>query len=389
MIKPIYLDYNATTPIAVEVAEAMIPYLYEHYGNPSSSHPYGITAKKAVDHAREQVAGLLNCLPDEIIFTSGGTESNNFAIRGIALASINRGNHIITSAVEHPAVIEVCRWLGKNGFDITILPVDHYGMVDPADLKEVIRPDTILVTIMHANNEVGTIQPLHELARISRDYGAYFHTDAAQSLGKIPVDVDDIGVDLLSLAGHKLYAPKGIGVLYVREGVHLTNLMFGAGHEGGRRPGTENVLEIIGLGTACEIAARDMKKNQRVFLETRDRLFQGLVTELGRDYVRLNGHPEACLPNTLSVGFRGLNANDFLVTINHQVAASAGSACHANQIKVSAVLEAMRIPLEWALGTVRFSVGRDTTIKQIEKTINAIVFAVNNFKKTYFNLETP
>ncbi|HHH53100.1 MAG TPA: cysteine desulfurase, partial [Bacteroidetes bacterium] len=247
-MNPIYLDFNATTPIAKEVADAMRPFLDEYFGNPSSVHTYGIKTKLAVENARSQIAKLINCEPSEIIFTSGGTESNNFAIRGIVFANKDKGNHIITSSVEHPAVFEVCKYLEKFGFEITYLPVDQYGMVSPDDLKKAIRKETILVSIMHANNEVGTIQPIKELAQIAKDSNIFFHSDAAQSLGKIPVDVKDMDVDLLSIAGHKLYAPKGIGALYVKNGVKLEKLIYGADHEQNMRAGTENVLEIVGLG---------------------------------------------------------------------------------------------------------------------------------------------
>jgi cysteine desulfurase NifS len=376
---PIYLDYNATTPIAPEVADAMVPYLYEHFGNPSSSHPYGQVTKRAVETARTQVADLLGCLPSEVVFTSGGTESNNYAIKGVALAGRDRGDHIITSAVEHPAVIEVSHWLEAQGFHLTVLPVDGHGLVDPADLERAITPRTLLVTVMHANNEVGTLQPVADLAAIAHRHGAIMHTDAAQSVGKIPVNVDNLGVDLLSVAGHKAYAPKGIGALYIRAGVELPLLMHGAGHEGGRRPGTENVLEIVGLGQACQIAVRDLEHNVAHFQAMRDRLHEGLVRDLGDEAVRLNGHPQLRLPNTLSLSFRGVEANTLLSQINSQVAASAGAACHAGGVDVSAVLQSMAVPVEWAMGTVRFSVGRDTTSEQIDRAIGIVGGAVRDY----------
>ncbi len=379
-MKPIYLDYNATTPIAREVAEAMVPYLFEHFGNPSSSHPYGVTTKRATEAARAQVAALLGCQSDEVVFTSGGTESNNYAIRGVVMAHCDqtrrgRAGHIITSAVEHPAVIEVCHWLETQGFRLTVLPVDRHGLVDPADLEQAITPDTLLVTVMHANNEVGTVQPIAELAQIAHRHGALMHTDAAQSAGKIPVIVNDLGVDLLSVAGHKVYAPKGIGALYVRTGVQLVQLLHGADHEGGRRPGTENVLEIIGLGQACQIAGRDLERNGAHFQAMRDRLYQGLVRELGDVAVRVNGHPEKRLPNTLSLSFRGIEANVLLSEISEEVAASAGAACHAGGVDVSTVLEAMAVPLEWAMGTIRFSVGRSTTATEVDRAVTIVAGA--------------
>jgi cysteine desulfurase len=377
---PIYLDYNATTPIAREVAEAMAPYLYEHFGNPSSSHPYGVATKKAIEAARAQVAALLGCQPGEVIFTSGGTESNNYAIKGVALAYRQRGNHVITSAVEHPAVVEVCHWLETQGFRITVLPVDEFGLVDPADLERAITPDTLLVTVMHANNEVGTIQPVAELAEIAQRHGALMHTDAAQSVGKIPVDVDALGVDLLSIAGHKLYAPKGIGALYIRSGVRLAKLLHGASHEAGRRPGTENVLEIVGLGQACQVAGRDLEKNMAHFRAMRDRLHAGLLRELGEGAFKLNGHPEKRLPNTLSISFRGVEANTLLSEIGEQVAASAGAACHADEVDVSAVLEAMKVPVDWAMGTVRFSTGRGTTAEEVDRAVEVVAQAVRRLQ---------
>jgi len=377
---PIYLDYNATTPIIPEVAEAMMPFLYEHFGNPSSSHPYGVATKRAIEAARAQVATLVGCQPAEVIFTSGGTESNNHAIKGVALAARDRGNHVITSAVEHPAVTEVCTWLKSQGFRITVLAVDENGMVDPTDLERAITPETLLVTVMHANNEVGTIQPIARLAEIAHRHGALLHTDAAQSVGKIPVKVDELGVDLLSIAGHKLYAPKGVGALYVRSGVRLARLLHGAGHEGGRRPGTENVTYNVGLGQACQAAGRDLEMNMAHFQAKRDRLHQGLLHALGEGAVRLNGHPRDRLPNTLNLSFRGVQANTLLSEVGEQVAASAGAACHADQVSVSAVLEAMRVPVDWAMGTVRFSVGRGTSEEEIERAIGVVAAAVRRLQ---------
>ena len=379
-MNPIYLDYNATTPIAREVADAMAPYLYEYFGNPSSSHPYGVETKRAVETARGQVADTLGCQPSEVIFTSGGTESNNHAIKGVALANRGRGDHVITCAVEHPAVIEVCRWLEEQGFRITVLPVDGEGLVEPADLERAMTPGTLLVTVMQANNEVGTIQPIAELAEIAHRHGALMHTDAAQAVAKIPVKVDELGVDLLSVAGHKLYAPKGIGALYVRNGVELAQLIHGAGHEGGRRPGTENVLEIVGLGKACQVGERDLEKNMVHFQDMRDRLHEGLGRELGSEALRLNGHPEKRLPNTLSLSFRGVEANTLLSEVGEQVAASAGAACHADEVEVSSVLAAMKVPVEWAMGTVRFSVGRDTTPAHIDRAVEVVAKAVGHLQ---------
>jgi cysteine desulfurase NifS len=375
---PIYLDYNATTPVAPEVADTMTPYLYDLFGNPSSNHSFGLKTRQAVEHARRQCADLIGTDADQIVFTSGGTEANNYAIRGFCLANRAKGNRIITSAIEHPAVLEVCKALHREGFDLTILDVDQFGQVNPLDLAAAIDSNTLLVTIMHANNEVGTIQRIRELADITHKNGAVFHTDAAQSTGKIPVNVDELGVDLLSIAGHKLYAPKGVGLLYVRRGVVLEKLMYGASHESNRRPGTENVLEIAGLGKAAEIAARDLTRNMQQYQEMRDRLHQGLLDSLGGKNMRLNGHPQERLPNTLSVSFRNVEANTLLAEIGDQVAASAGAACHADQIDVSQVLQAMKVPVEWAMGTVRLTVGRETTKEQIDSAVKIISQSVMN-----------
>ena len=369
-MKPIYLDYNATTPIDPEVAEAMRPYLFEHFGNPSSSHWYGIQTKKAVEEARRQVADLLHCTSDEVIFTSGGSESNNYAIKGTAFANREKGKHIITSAIEHPAVLEVCKYLAEKGFQITYLPVDEFCLVKPRELQKSIRPQTILITIMHANNEVGTIQPIAEIAKIAKEHGIVFHTDAAQSVGKIPTRVDELEVDLLTIAGHKLYAPKGIGALYVRGGIRLEKLIHGADHEQDLRAGTENVLEIVGLGQACEIAKRDLEKNMRHMQKMRDLLYAGLRQQWGE--IRLNGHPEKRLPNTLSVCFKSIEANTLLAEIE-SVAASAGAACHSDSVRLSSVLEAMQMDLEYAMGTVRFSTGKMTTEDEVKKA--AAIFA--------------
>ena len=378
MKTPVYLDYNATTPHDPEVVAAMRPYLEQHFGNPSSSHWYGTQTRNALEKAREQVASLLNCRPDEIVFTSGGTESNNYAIKGAALALRDKGNHIIATQIEHPSVMEVCRFLEAHGFEITYLPVDELGQVSVTDVQKALRPQTILVTVMHANNEVGTVQPVDQVSRLAKERAIVMHTDAAQSVGKIPVDVNTLGIDLLSVAGHKLYAPKGIGALYIREGTKLAKLIHGAGQEHGRRAGTENVLEIVGLGKACEIARRDLEKNMSALQQSRDRLHNGLTDKLGQ--VRLNGHPERRLPNTLSLSFAGIEANGLLSEIKDSVAASAGAACHSGGVEISYVLKAMNVPMEWAKGTLRFSTGRMTTEAQIDRAINVIASAVVRLK---------
>ena len=360
----IYLDYNATTPIDPAVAEAMLPYVHGLFGNPSSGHDFGLAAREGVDLARQQVAGMLGCSADDLIFTSGGTEANNHAIKGVAGAHRHRGNHIITSAVEHPAVTEVCRYLEGQGCRTTYLPVDQHGMVDPRQVEEAITPETALVTIMHANNEVGTIQPIAEIAEIAHRRGVLVHSDCAQSIGKIPVKVDDLGVDLLSVAGHKLYAPKGIGALYIRPGVRLEKFMHGANHEGNRRAGTENIILMAGLGKACELIERNLPDYADHMAAMRDRLEQGILAS-GHD-VRVNGHPTERLPNTCSIGFRGLEADRILANLP-TVAASAGAACHSDQVELSHVLEAMRAPTEYAMGTLRLTVGRYTTANEIDR----------------------
>ena len=278
-MEPIFLDYNGTTPIDPQIAEAMLPYIYEHFGNPSSSHAFGVKPKAAVENARSQVAAALGCQPDEIFFTSGGTESNNHAIRGTVSALAHLGNHVITSAVEHPAVLEVCRFLQENGAAVTYLPVDGLGMVDPLDVENAITPDTVLISIMHANNEVGTIQPIERISEIARRHGVLVHTDCAQSVGKIPVNADDLGVDLLSIAGHKIYAPKGIGALYVRKGVRIDQLMLGAGQEGGRRPGTENVILSVALGEACALVDKNIRDYANHMKAMRDRLESRILSK--------------------------------------------------------------------------------------------------------------
>jgi cysteine desulfurase NifS len=377
-MQPIYLDYNATTPIDPEVAEAMRPYLYEHFGNPSSSHWYGQQTKQAVEKARQQVAQLLGCHPDEVIFTSGGSEANNYAIKGVASAHRTRGNHIITSAIEHPAVIEVCKYLETKDFEVTYLPVDAHGLVALEAVEQALRPQTILVTIMHANNEVGTIEPIADIARLARRHGILVHTDAAQSVGKIPTSIDALGVDLLSIAGHKLYAPKGIGVLYRRRGLSLEKLIHGADHERGLRAGTENVLEIVGLGQACAIAQRDLAHNMAHMQQMRDRLQAGLTQRV--QHMRVNGHPERRLPNTLSVSFAHLEANRLLAAMEG-VAASSGAACHADTVEVSAVLTAMHVPLAYAMGTLRFSVGKMTPQADIDRALDIVVQAVHRLRQ--------
>ena len=377
--RPIYLDYNATTPLDPEVIAAMQPYLSERFGNPSSSHGYGLEARNAVQRARAQVAALLFCQPDEIVFTSGGTESNNAAIKGIAWARRNLGNHIITSQVEHSSVSEVCRFLERQGFAVTYLPVDDMGRVEPEAVEKAIRPETILITIMHANNEVGTIQPLEAIVHMAHDRNVIVHTDAAQTAGKIPTDAGLLGVDLLSVAGHKIYGPKGVGALFVRAGLQLEPLLHGGGQEFGQRPGTENVLEVVGLGAACELSKRDMPRNFAHLRDLRNRLAEGLRDQVPD--IRINCDFNHSVPNTLSVCFKGIDSQALLASVRYELAASTGSACHAHDAKISSVLKAMNVPMEWARGTVRFSVGRFTTRQEIDAAVEIIAQAVREQRR--------
>jgi cysteine desulfurase len=368
----IYLDNNATTPIDPTVTEAMMPYILEHYGNPSSSHILGRTAKQAVEKARAQVASLLNATPDEIIFTSGGSESNNTVIKGVAWKYRAKGNHIITSATEHPSVLKVCEYLAQQGYRITYLPVDSYGQVQPADLDTAITSQTILVSVMHANNETGTIQPIQELAVISHRHGAFFHTDAAQSVGKIATDVRQLGVDFLTVAGHKLYAPKGIGALYIRQGVEIDPFIHGAGHERRMRAGTENVIFDVALGQACTVAQTKLLSS--AVRDLTDYFWRQLQLSFGKAIV-LNGHPTERLPNTLNVSFVGKRGYEILDQLS-DVAASTGSACHAGQTSLSPVLKAMGIPEKIGLGAIRFSLGRFTSKADINAMMNQLVILI-------------
>jgi cysteine desulfurase len=359
----IYLDYNASTPVAPEAAEAMRPFLSEHYGNPSSGHWASRPAKEALERARAQVAALLGAQPREIVFTSGGSESNNHALKGVYFAAGGPGAHIVTTGIEHPAILNPCRFLERLGAAVTYVPVDRFGRVDPGDARRATRPETILISVMHANNEVGTIQPLTEISAIARERGILFHTDAAQSVGKIATKVDELGVDLLTVAGHKLYGPKGAGALFVREGVRLEPLIHGAGHESGRRAGTENAMLAAGLGAACELAQSWVDAPR--ILELRDRFWQLLQDRFG-DRVVLNGHATERLPNTLNVSFRGRVGAEILAALDG-VAASTGSACHAGSIELSPVLKAMGVDPQAGMGAIRFSLGRSTTQEEIEE----------------------
>jgi cysteine desulfurase len=378
--QPIYLDYNATTPLDPAVLEAMLPYLRDHFGNPSSSHAYGKLAHDAVDRARRQMAELLGAQPEEIVFTGGGTEASNQALKGAVFAKLHgifgrwaKDAHVITSAVEHPATLQPCAFLQRLGCRVTILPVDRHGQVDPDAVRKAIDRKTTLVSIMHSNNEVGTLQPIREIGRLTRERGVLLHTDAAQSLGKLPVDVNDLGVDLLTVAGHKLYAPKGVGVLYIRKGVKLEPLVHGAGHESGRRAGTENVPYLVALGQAAEVACKSLPGATERLRLLRERLWERLHSALGSRIV-LNGHPDQRLPNTLNASFLGHIGAELLERVP-EIAASTGSACHEGQVTQSPVLCAMGVLPEVGKGAVRLSVGRFTTEAEIDRAAEALLRA--------------
>ncbi len=375
MSAPVYLDYNATTPIDPRVADAIEPCLRQHFGNPSSTHVYGRNAHQEMEKARQQVASMIGAQAGEIIFTGCATEASNLAIRGVAAALRDKGRHLVTSAVEHPAVEQPFRHLADAGWELSVIAVDEYGRVDPAAIAEVLHEDTVLVSIMHANNEVGTIQPIEEIAEITRQRGILLHTDAAQSVGKIPLSVDALGVDLLSLAGHKFYATKGVGALYLRGGTPMEPVLVGAGHEAGLRPGTENVPAIVGLGEAARIVSEaDPGHGQSIQL-LRDRLYDLLAAAIPG--LSLNGHPEQRLPNTLNLSFPGVEGRDLLAHAATDVAASVGSACHEDDSTVSGVLGAMGIAPQRASGAVRLSLGSPTTGVEIERVAMALIDAWN------------
>ena len=371
---PIYLDYNATTPVDPRVVEAVLPYLTEHFGNPSSTHHYGQAARQAIGQARGEVADLLGAHTDEIVFTAGGSDADTLAIRGAARANRDRGNHVITQATEHPAVLEACRSLQADGFRLTILPVNHYGQVDPADLEQAISGDTTLVSIMLANAETGTLQPITQLARIAHAHGALFHTDAAQAAGKILIDVSELGVDLLTVVGHKMYAPKGVGALYVRTGTTMQATTHGGGQEHGLHAGTENVALIAALGAASRIAADSLPRSASQLTDLRDHLHRRLI-DLLPDRVSLNGHPEHRLPGTLNVSISNTRGAHVLAA-TPGIAAATGSACHEGVDEPSPVLSAMGQPPERALAALRFSLGRWTTVIETDEAARQIAAAV-------------
>ena len=373
----IYLDHNATTPVAPEVRAAMMPYLQGEFGNPSSSYWLGTKSKEGVEHARKEVASLLGCKNHEVIFTSGGSESNNMVLKGLIDFKNPENFHIITSAVEHPAILNPTLFLMKIGVKITILPVDNFGRVSIKDVQKAILPNTILISIMLANNETGTLQPINEISKTAREYGIPVHTDAAQAIGKIKVDVKELGVNFLTVAGHKLYAPKGIGALFIREGQQIIPLIHGAGQESGRRAGTENVILAAGLGAACRIAGEGLQKNHKKMEMLRDRLQKLLFEDL--DGLVLNGHPEERLPNTLNVAIPGLDGGKILEGLP-EVMASKGAACHDQTVKLSHVLAAMAVSSETGMGTLRLTVGRDNTMDQMDEAARLIIKQVNRMR---------
>ncbi len=375
----IYMDNHATTPIAPEVLDAMLPYLTTHFGNAASTHPFGITAKDAVDKARHQVANLLGCTPEEIIFTSGATESDNLAIKGAAYAYKDKGNHIITSTAEHHAVLDTCHALDAEGFETTYLPVDKYGMVSPDDVEAAITPKTILMSFMYANNEVGTINPIREIANIASKHGVLFHSDAVQGIGKLESNMDVLGLDMASITAHKIYGPKGIGALYIRDEKRLESLFYGGGQEAGIRPGTLNVAGIVGLGAACETCqnAMEMKTEEKVVGPLRDALHQKLAAQLTD--IHLNGHPEKRLLGNLNLCFAGAQSHALLMGLK-SVAVSTGSACDSESVTPSHVLVAMGIPNDLALTTVRFGLGRYNTAEEVDMVAEEVIKTVNRLR---------
>jgi cysteine desulfurase len=371
----IYLDFNATTPIAKEVAEAMMPYILKDFGNPSSAHPVGKSAKEALEKARGQISGMLGCDSNEIIFTSGGTESNNMVLKSVAWGLRKKGRHIITTKIEHPAIINTANFLIEGGCDVTFLPIDSFGSLDPDEVKKAIRRDTILISVMHANNETGTIQPITDVSSIARENGVLFHTDAAQSVGKIETSINDLGVDFLSIAGHKIYAPKGVGALYIRKGVEIEPFMHGGGQEMGLRPGTENVIFNVALGKACELIPDNLYAETSRLRGLRDRLHDKIRSAIPGTV--LNGHPENRLPNTLYLSFPGMIGEEILKEIPG-LCASTGAACHDQSVKLSHVLEAMGVREEVGMGAIRLSLGRPTTESEVDQAAQWLIGVVRN-----------
>ncbi|OWZ82820.1 cysteine desulfurase NifS [Natranaerobius trueperi] len=379
MNKRIYLDHGATTPIRSEVFEEMTPYLQGNFGNPSSIHSFGRDARKAVEDAREQVGQAIGAYSDEILFTSGGTEADNLAIQGVAEKLKDKGKHIITSQIEHHAVLDTCEAMEKKGYEVTYLPVDNNGLLDPNNLKEAIRKDTILITIMHANNEVGTIQPIAELAKIAKEHDIVFHSDAVQTVGSIPVNVDELAVDLLSLSAHKMYGPKGIGALYIRKGTKLDKIFHGGAQERKIRPGTENVAGIVGLGKAISLAVSELELKSKKITALRDRLIKELTSI---EDTQLNGHPEKRLPGNVNVSFEYIEGESLLLNLDMKgIAASSGSACTSGSLDPSHVLMAMGLSHQTAHGSLRLTLGKDNTEEEIEYVLEAIPEVINRLRE--------
>jgi cysteine desulfurase len=375
----IYLDYAATTPTHPDVLEAMLPYFNEAFGNPSTIYSYGQEAKGKIQEARSKVAGLIGACDEEIVFTGGGTEADNSALEGVAFACENKGNHIITTAIEHHAVLETCRFLEKLGFDITYLQVDKYGLIDPHDIKRAITDKTTLISVMHANNEVGTIEPIAEIGKIAREAGVYFHTDAVQTVGHIPVDVDELGLDLLSISAHKLYGPKGVGALYIRKGTRMVSFLHGGEQERRRRAGTENVPGIVGFGKAAEIAQEELSTEPERLTHLRNKLIQGLLERI--DHVCLNGHPVLRLPNNVNISVDFVEGESMLLNLDLEgICASTGSACSSGSLEASHVLLAMGLKHEQAHGSLRFTIGRWTTEEEIGRVLDVLPRIVNRLR---------
>jgi cysteine desulfurase len=369
MSRRVYLDHNASTPLHPEALDAMLPYLTERFGNPSSVHGFGREAREGLDAAREQIASFLRVSKEEIVFTSGGTESDNLAVKGVATA--RRGGHIVTSAIEHHAVLRACQALEQQGFTVTYLPVDGHGLVDPDDVRRAVRPETILVTVMHANSEVGTVQPVAEIGRVAREHEIPFHVDAVQTFGKLPLDLDALGIDLLSFSSHKIYGPKGVAGLYVRRGTKMVSVQHGGEHERRRRAGTENVAGVVGFGKAVEVRARDMAAEAVRLTGLRDRLWEGVSAHVPE--VRVNGHPTHRLPGTCNMSFHRVESESVVLGLDLKgIGVSAGSACTSGNVEPSYVLVAMGIPIPWAMGAVRCSLGRGTSAEDIDYVVDAV-----------------
>ena len=370
-MKRVYLDYAATTPVHPDVMKAMIPYLTDAFGNPSSLYSYGGEAKGAIEEARVKVADLIGAQDEEIVFTGSGTEADNFALKGVAFANESKGNHIITSSIEHHAVTETCKFLERRGFSVTYLPVDEYGLVDPHDVKKALTGKTILISVIHANNEMGTIEPIAEIGKVAKEAGVYFHTDAVQTVGHIPVDANELGVDLLSISAHKLYGPKGVGALYIRKGTKLIPFMHGGEQERRRRASTENVAGIVGLGTAAELAQQEMDEEVQRLTRLRNQLIKGLLERI--DHVRLNGHPQKRLPNNINVSIDFAEGESMLLNLDLEgICASTGSACSSSSLEPSHVLLAMGLAHEQAHCSLRFTLGKWTTEEEIGQVLEVL-----------------